>query len=217
MYYTRLVLRLCAIVPVKNLARGKSRLATLLSVEKRINLSIAMLRDVLGCLCSSPCIDSVIIVGSDTIVKDIAGEFNAMFVEDAYEQGVNSAVALADDIARRYDASVVLPHDIPLISELDVLMLYTSMLKHERCVVITPSSRLDGTNILLRRPPDVIKTHYDEDSYILHLNEALSSDVRLKILLSSRLMFDVDEPDDIYALMSSNHECNAKRYLMSIL
>jgi 2-phospho-L-lactate guanylyltransferase len=211
------VLRLCAIIPVKSLAKGKSRLATFLSMDERINLSIAMLRDMLGCLCSSPYIDSVIIVSSDPTIKGIAGEFNTVLVEDEYEQGVNSAVALADNIASRYDASVVLPHDIPLISAFDVLMLYTSMLKHARCVVITPSSRLDGTNVLLRRPPDVIKTHYDEDSYKLHLYEALSSNVKVKILLSNRLMLDLDGIDDIYALISSNHECNTKRYLMSIL
>ncbi|MEM2113173.1 MAG: 2-phospho-L-lactate guanylyltransferase [Candidatus Nitrosocaldus sp.] len=211
------MLRLCAIIPVKSLARGKSRLATLLSMEERINLSIAMLRDVLGCLCSSPYIDSVIIVSSDSIIKGIAKEFNTVLVEDAYEQGVNSAVALADHVASRYDASVVLPHDIPLINAFDVSMLYASMLKHVRCVVITPSSRLDGTNILLRRPPNVIKTHYDEDSYILHVREALTSDARVKILLSKRLMFDIDELDDLYELLTSNHECNTKRYISKIL
>lgn len=204
-------------IPVKSLARGKSRLAPVLSVEERINLSIAMLKDMLECLCSSPYIDSIVIVSSDPLVKGTARAYNAAVVDDEYEHGVNEAVALAYGIAGNYDASVVLPHDLPLIHALDIAMLYNAASHHARCVVITPSSRLDGTNVLLRRPPDVIRTHYDEDSYILHLREALASSARVKMLLSKRLMFDVDEPSDLYALLASNHECNTKRYLSKML
>ncbi|MCS7141958.1 MAG: 2-phospho-L-lactate guanylyltransferase [Candidatus Nitrosocaldus sp.] len=210
-------MRLCAVIPVKSLAKGKSRLAGLLSIEERISLSVAMLRDMLECLCSSPYIASTVIVSSDPLIKGIAREFNTILVEDDVEHGVNTAVALADYIARGYDASVVLPHDLPLIDAIDLAMLYTSTLHNARCVVITPSSRLDGTNVLLRRPPDIISTHYDEDSYILHVKEALASNARVKILLSSRLMFDVDEPEDVRALLAKNHECNTRRYLLSIL
>ncbi|MFN4336790.1 MAG: 2-phospho-L-lactate guanylyltransferase [Candidatus Nitrosocaldus sp.] len=211
-------MRVCAVIPVKNLARGKSRLAPLLSVEERINLSIAMLRDMLECLCSSPYINTIVIVSSDLLVKDIAEEYDAVLVvEDKDEYGVNNAVTLADSITKDYDASIVLPHDLPLIGVIDLAMLYNAMLHNTRCVIITPSSRLDGTNVLLRRPPNIIKTHYDEDSYILHVREALASNASVKILLSRRLMFDVDEPDDLYELLKSNHECNTTMYLSKIL
>ncbi len=211
-------LRISAVIPVKNLARGKSRLAPLLSVEERINLSIAMLRDVLECLCSTSYISAVVIVSSDRLVKDVAEEYDAVSViEDKDEQGVNNAVALADSITRDYDASVVLPHDLPLIDVIDLAMLYNTVLHNKRCVVITPSSRLDGTNVLLRRPPNIIKTHYDEDSYILHVREALANNARVKILLSKRLMSDIDEPADLYELLKSNRECNATRYLSKVL
>ncbi len=211
-------LRISAVIPVKNLARGKSRLAPLLSVEERINLSIAMLRDMLECLCSTSYISAVVIVSSDRLVKDVAEEYDAVSViEDKDEQGVNNAVALADSITRDYDASVVLPHDLPLIDVIDLAMLYNTVLHNTRCVVITPSSRLDGTNVLLRRPPNIIKTHYDEDSYILHVREALANNARVKILLSKRLMSDIDEPADLYELLKSNRECNATRYLSKVL
>lgn len=211
-------LRISAVIPVKNLARGKSRLAPLLSVEERINLSIAMLRDMLECLCSTSYISAVVIVSSDRLVKDVAEEYDAVSViEDKDEQGVNNAVALADSITRDYDASVVLPHDLPLIDVIDLAMLYNTVLHNKRCVVITPSSRLDGTNVLLRRPPNIIKTHYDEDSYILHVREALANNARVKILLSKRLMSDIDEPADLYELLKSNRECNATRYLSKVL
>lgn len=209
-------LRLCVIIPVKTLARGKSRLASVLSLEERMNLSIAMLKDMLECICSFPHADTVI-VSSDPLVKDVAEEYRAMVVEDTHEHGVNMAVALADGIARGYDASVVLPHDLPLITAVDLVMLHESASHHARCIVITPSSRLDGTNVLLRRPPDVIRTHYDEDSYILHLREALASSAKVKMLLSRRLMLDVDEPDDLNEVMASGYECNTTRYLASVL
>ena len=38
--------------------------------------------------------------------------------------------------------------------------------------IIVPSRRFDGTNALVRMPIDLMETHYDEDSYKIHLNTA---------------------------------------------
>ncbi len=199
-------MRLCAIVPVKRLDKSKSRLAEVLSNEERVMLSVAMLKDILATL-SCKYISGVFVITSDDTVKEIAYSYKAVVIQDK-DRGVNHAVSLANDHVKGYDASVVLPHDIPLINNLDVAMLYNSALYSKECVVITPSHRFDGTNALLRRNPFIINTHYDEDSYTLHIKEAIEKGVRIKILLCRGLMYDIDEVDDLYTIAGIIAESN---------
>jgi len=215
-------MRLCAIVPVKSLINGKSRLAKLLSAEQRSMLCISMLKDVLSTLVRSRLIEGVAVVTSDSKVKEVAYSYGATVLEDR-EQGVNNAVAVADSYASNFDASLVLPQDIPLVDILDIEFIYNAALYSKRCVVITPSWRLDGTNALLRRGPKIIETHYDEDSYTMHIREALEKGVKVKILLSKRVMQDIDDVDDLYSVLNDNNCIGMKRisytkeYLGSIL
>ncbi len=193
-------MRLCAIIPVKRLDKGKSRLAKVLNANERAMLSAAMLKDVLHVISYSQYISNVFVITSDDTVKEIAYSYGALVLEDE-DKGVNNAVALTNESVKDYHASVILPHDIPLISNLDIAMLYSSALYSKKCVVITPSHRLDGTNALLRKNPLIINTHYDEDSYMLHIKEAMDKGVRIKILLSKGLMYDIDEVDDLYNMV----------------
>ncbi len=215
-------MRLCAIVPVKSLINGKSRLAKLLSVDQRSMLCISMLKDVLSTLVRSRLIEGVAVVTSDSKVKEVAYSYGATVLEDR-EQGVNNAVAVADSYASNFDASLVLPQDIPLVDILDIEFIYNAALYSKRCVVITPSWRLDGTNALLRRGPKIIETHYDEDSYTMHIREALEKGVKVKILLSKRVMQDIDDVDDLYSVLNYNNWIGMKRisytkeYIRSIL
>jgi 2-phospho-L-lactate guanylyltransferase len=193
-------MRLCVIIPVKRLDKGKSRLARLLNAKERAMLSTAMLKDILHVISYSHYISDVFVVTSDDTVKEIAYSYGALVLKDE-DKGVNHAVSLTNEYVKDYHASVILPHDIPLISNLDIAMLYTSALYTKECVVITPSHRLDGTNALLRKNPLIIDTHYDEDSYMLHIKEAMDKGVRVKILLSKGLMYDIDEVDDLRLFM----------------
>ena len=193
-------MRLCAIIPVKRLDKGKSRLARVLNVKERAMLSAAMLKDILHVISYSHYISDVFVVTSDDTVKEIAYSYGALVLKGE-DKGVNHAVSLANEYVKDYHASVILPHDIPLISNLDIAMLYNSALYSKECIVITPSHRLDGTNALLRKSPLIIDTHYDEDSYTLHIKEAMSKGVRVKILLSKGLMYDIDEIDDLYYML----------------
>ncbi len=209
-------MRLCAIIPVKRLDKSKSRLAEVLSNEERVMLSVAMLKDLLSTLSYSKYVSSVFVITSDDTVKEIAYSYKAVVIQDK-DKGVNHAVSIANDYVKGYDASVVLPHDIPLISNLDVAMLYNSALYSRECVVITPSHRFDGTNALLRRNPFIINTHYDEDSYTLHVKEAMEKGVRVKILLCKGLMYDIDEADDLYTMASIIKESNKYVYTKELL
>lgn len=204
-----------AIVPVKTFASSKKRLADLLTVDQRINLSEAMLYDVLNSVTRCSSISKTIVVSKDEKILSIAREFGATIVKEEEELGVNAAVALTDDICRNSDASIVIPQDLPLIRPYDLDALCESA-KEKNCIIITPSHRYDGTNALLRKPPDVIKTHYDEDSYEIHLKKAKEKNVPAKIIMNRRLMIDLDEPSDIAHIMSEDSSTRTVAYLQEL-
>jgi len=208
-------LNVYAIIPVKTFASSKKRLAGLLTVKERIKLSELMLKDVLSSVCNSKSICRVIVVSKDEHVFSVAKDYRVTFVQEEKELGVNAAVALTDAICKDSDASIVIPQDLPLILPSDIDMLYDSA-REKRCVVVTPSYRLDGTNALLRKPWDIIGTHYDEDSYEIHVKKAGESKIPVKIVLNKRLMLDLDEPADILPILSVSSEAETIDYLCTI-
>ena len=173
-----------------------------------------MLLDVLHAVCNSS-ISKVIVVSNDEKIIKIARDFSATIVVEEKELGVNSAVTLTDNICKDCDASIVIPQDLPFILPIDIDMICNSAMS-KRCVVITPSYRYDGTNALLRKPTNVIETHYDEDSYEIHMNKARERNIPVKILLNKRLMLDIDEPKDIIHAMNVDYTSKTKKYLLEI-
>ena len=75
-----------------------------------------------------------------------------------------------------------------------------------RCIVICPSLRYDGTNVLLRMPPSVIPTSYDDNSYEAHVRSAKDAQAAVHVAKIERLMFDVDTPEDARQLASMPDE-----------
>ena len=63
------------------------------------------------------------------------------------------------------------PQDIPYIKtqDIDFMLNYKAP---PNFAIIVPSRRFDGTNALVRMPTDLMETHYDEDSYKIHMNTA---------------------------------------------
>ena len=71
-----------------------------------------------------------------------------------------------------------------------------------RCVLVVPSRTFDGTNALLRMPVDVMETHYDEDSYKIHLNTAEKKNATSALILIPRIMLDVDDQADLRLVLT---------------
>jgi 2-phospho-L-lactate guanylyltransferase len=71
----------------------------------------------------------------------------------------------------------------------------------DRCLVVCPSIRYDGSNALLRKPSRLLKTYYDEDSFNAHIRAATKSGIPIKVFLSKRIMLDLDTTEDIKILM----------------
>jgi 2-phospho-L-lactate guanylyltransferase len=202
-----------AIVPVKRFENAKTRLSSMLDTEDRIRLSSLMLEDTLQILSVAPSLTQVIIVSADKRAEEIATKHGAKFLPEEKENGVNSAVALADGYCMEKeaaDATMVIPHDLPLLDTIVISKAYELAEKESTCIVICPSVRYDGTNMLLRKPPSVIGTFYETDSYNMHVRTAIKLGIPVKPLLSKSLMYDIDTPEDALHLIKEENVAAAK-------
>ncbi len=191
-----------AIVPVKRFENAKTRLSPILDMDDRILLSSLMLEDTVKILSSIGSLTQVVIVSADKRAEEMATKHGINFLWEEKENGVNAAVALAESycIREAAEATVVIPQDLPLLDATEVSQACQLAENESRCIVICPSLRYDGTNMLLRKPPSVIATFYDTDSYNMHVKAALKLGIPVKRLFSKSVMYDIDTPEDAQQL-----------------
>jgi len=189
-------IRTAAIIPVKTFSKAKKRLN--LSPEKTEIICKLMLEEVLNTISKSHLIEKTALVTKDEEAFTIGKKFGCLEIMDEKEIGVNNAVALADKyfLNDGFDASFVFPQDIPLMEPEDIQTLF-NFKNAQKCALVVPSRKFDGTNALFRTPVDLMKTHYDEDSYKIHLTTGHESCASTALILIARMMLDVDEMSDL--------------------
>ena len=198
-------MKIAAIIPVKTFSKAKTRLN--LSLDQKLKLCEIMLEEVVGTISNSKKIDKIVIVSKDEVAIKLAKKFGAIDIFDREESGVNHAVSLADNYLEQndYNASIVFPQDIPFLEEVDIENLLRFQ-KSPKSALIVPSRRFDGTNALLRTPVNLMETHYDEDSYKIHLEVGKSLTSNTSLVLLRRIMMDVDNPEDLEFLLKQNEK-----------
>ena len=212
-------LKIFAIVPAKQFEKGKSRLASLLDMRDRVKLGELLLDCTLHTLENATTLYSTVVISTDRRAKKIAKMHGAIFVDERKHIGVNNAVNIANDYCTRAGAiaTVVVPQDLPLALSEDIDKICNAAKDYERCLIICPSARYDGSNVLLRRPPTLIESHYNNNSFNMHINAAKKVGAKIKIVLSHRMMRDLDTPEDAKYLVKEPRTCKALVYLRSKL
>ncbi|HIE46387.1 MAG TPA: 2-phospho-L-lactate guanylyltransferase [Nitrosopumilus sp.] len=209
-------MKIAAIIPVKTFANAKTRLD--LSQDQKEDLCKIMLEEILHIISISPQIEKTIIVTKEEKAIEIGKKFNAIIIIDEKEESVNSAVALADKylLENDYHASIVFPQDIPYIKTQDIDFMLNYM-THPNFAIIVPSRRFDGTNALVRMPVDLMKTHYDEDSYKIHMSTAKEHTLNVAMVFVKRIMWDVDNDEDLKFLLEQNEKPHIEEKIRKIL
>jgi 2-phospho-L-lactate guanylyltransferase len=193
-----------ALVPVKRLAAAKSRLFALLDPEQREAFTLAMLRDVVACLLSSPALDRTTVVTPDDVVADAARAQGAdALVRD--DPGLNAALSGAV-------RTIELSRDEPLLVVLgdvagglpaDIEALFDAQdASQPASVVLAPSSD-GGTSALLRTPHDAIPPCFGPDSAKRHREAAAKRGVPFLELALPSLAIDLDTPGDIESFLKT--------------
>jgi len=209
-------LKIAAIVPVKTFSLAKTRLG--LSSQQKEDLCKIMLEEILHILSISPQIEKTIIVTKEEKAIELGKKYNAIIIPDKEEKSVNNAVALADKylLENKFDASIVFPQDIPFIKTQDIDFMLNYKVPPNFAIVV-PSRRFDGTNALVRMPIDLMITHYDEDSYKIHMNTAKEYTRNVALVFVKRIMRDVDNMDDLRFLLEQNEKPEIAAKIKNIL
>jgi 2-phospho-L-lactate guanylyltransferase len=209
-------LKIAAIIPVKTFSNAKTRLQ--LPTEKVEKLCKIMLEEILQVLSASTKIEKIILITKEQKAIEIAKKFNAIIIIDEKEEGVNQAVSLADEylLENNFNTSIVFPQDIPYIKieDIDFMLKYQM---HPNFVIIVPSRKFDGTNALVRMPIDLMKTHYDDDSYRNHMITAKEHTLNVGMVFVKRIMLDVDNQEDLEFLLEQNEKPDLVEKIKKIL
>jgi 2-phospho-L-lactate/phosphoenolpyruvate guanylyltransferase len=201
---------LWAIIPVKPLRRGKSRLSGVLSLEARTALNHYLLSNTLEILAAVPEIKNTLVVSRDPEALTIAREYGARTVQEQGSPQLNTALTRATMVALSHSVQGVLivPADLPLLTREDIHEVVIRAV-NPPVVVITPDRHQQGTNALLISPPGLIRYEYGPGSYQRHIQLAEKAGARLEICKRDSVALDIDFPEDLelagYELMDINN------------
>jgi 2-phospho-L-lactate/phosphoenolpyruvate guanylyltransferase len=192
---------LWAIIPVKPLRRGKSRLAGVLSEKERSTLNTSMLCHTLKTLTEVPEIKQILVVSRDPSALALARDYGARTVLEEGLPELNTALRRATAVARAYGSQrvLILPADLPLLEAQDLRTFINRSEKPPVCV-ISPDRRHEGTNALIIYPTGLIDYCYGENSYKRHCERIVRSGARLEICELASLSLDLDLPEDLELL-----------------
>jgi len=194
--------RLAVAIPMKPLVLAKARLRPGLGDAARQNLAVDMLRHVLAVVTASRVAEARGVVSADPAALALAAEFGFDVIEEPSPQGYNAAAARASAWAqaRRCDALLILPSDLPLLTPEDVRKLASLAKTHRPVVVIAPDTKKEGTNALLLRPPDIITPNFGPSSFRKHQQLTHSAGVDLIVHHSKTIAQDIDWIEDLQRL-----------------
>jgi 2-phospho-L-lactate guanylyltransferase len=189
---------LWAIVPVKPLRRGKSRLSSVLSQEERATLNTRLLAHTLDTLSEIPEIEHVLVVSRDQAALALARDHGARTVQENGTPQLNLALARATIVAKHYATRgvLVVPADLPLITPEDVQVMLARAVDPP-VVVLAPDRHRQGTNALLVCPVGLIDYDFGPGSFERHCTRAERAGARLEIVDLPSLALDVDLPEDL--------------------
>jgi 2-phospho-L-lactate guanylyltransferase len=189
---------LWAIVPVKPLRRGKSRLSGVLSEDERAGLNSQLLAHTVKTLTAMKEIEHVLVISRDPQALAIARDCGARTVQENGAPQLNVALARATIVAQSYTTRGVLivPADLPLLTAEDVRAMLERA-KQPPVVVVAPDRRRQGTNALLVNPIGLIDYDFGPGSFQRHCQRAADAGARVEVCELSSLALDVDLPEDL--------------------
>ena len=199
------------LIPVKNSATAKQRLAAVLDQPSRTRLAQAMLHDVLDALDGWKSRPPVALVTGDPYAVRLAKECGFEIIADPDNPGETGAVEMATRVCveRGVECTLVIPADIPLVEAWEL----EEIVKHAPAEgsVLVPAGDGRGTNAALRRPADLFPLRFGNDSFKPHHAAAKATGKPCVVLKLPGIAVDVDNPEDLQQLISLPGETRAQR------
>jgi 2-phospho-L-lactate guanylyltransferase len=193
-------LKATAVLPVKNFAEAKQRLAAGIDDDRRRALVAAMLADVLEAIASARMVERILVVSDERAAAGPAAEAGAELIPDTPGAGHSEATLAGIERAVTLGAEcvVLLPGDCPLLDPRDLDRLLTGL--PDPFVAIVPDRHGEGTNALALSPPTAIRPAFGEGSCALHVAAAREAGTPFAVEELASLGLDLDTPADLVAL-----------------
>jgi 2-phospho-L-lactate guanylyltransferase len=187
-----------AVVPVKDTALAKQRLAAAVPPQLRQALMLAMLEDVLAALAEASSLAGRLLVTTDPAATRLAARYGASCMAEGAHDGHTGAVAAA---ARRLandgaDGMLTVPGDIPLVTADEIGRLLAAH-RPAPSFTIAPSHDEQGSNAVLVSPPEAVPLRFGENSFFPHLAAAEARGIAPTVLHLPGIALDIDNPGDL--------------------
>ncbi|HEU5431273.1 MAG TPA: 2-phospho-L-lactate guanylyltransferase [Thermomicrobiales bacterium] len=196
--------RIAAVIPVRSLRDGKTRLAAVLTPGERQALIERMLRVVVAAARAAPAVACLAVVTPDPAAAVFATALAPgvrAIRQPATQPGLNAALALGREwaVARGADRLLTLSADLPWLTADDVGLLAAAPAD----LALARDDRGDGSNglaLTLDTRGRAFRFAFGEASAWRHAAEARRLDLSLQCVDLPGTGFDLDEPADLALL-----------------
>ncbi|MFT5489053.1 MAG: 2-phospho-L-lactate guanylyltransferase [Alphaproteobacteria bacterium] len=182
------------VIPVKGIAAGKSRLATVVSPEQRAALNRRLAEHVLQVALdvaqASETDIAIYLLSPDQAIAEIARSHAAHFLHQK-TTGLNEglAEAVVDLPPHR---TVFLAADLPTLTSDDIAPLLNA-----KGIALAPDHGQTGTNALSVPEPESLPFSFGTKSMQLHLDAARNLGLPVQLIQRPGLAFDLDTKEDL--------------------
>ena len=191
-------MRVTAIIPVRSLSDGKTRLASVLDRAERYRLNARFLVHTLRT--AGALTGNTVVVTRCLEAREIADASGADTLFETSRAGLNPALQSASKIVRARGSAriLILPADLPFVC-LDDLR---ALIRHSgrAGAAITSDQSRDGTNALCLPAGHSFRFRFGIRSFFKHQREAEKVGLEMTVVRRPSLAFDVDWPCDFSKL-----------------
>lgn len=207
--------RIWAVMPVKQFAAAKSRLAPVLDAGERAELARLMFEDVLDALLA--CRDilaGLMVVTSDHEAAEVARGRGARTMLSATDNGINSAVVSAVEAidSGADDGLMVVPSDIPQVTR-EAFAQATAAIAVPQSFAIAAAAEDGGTNLYACRPARILPPRFGPRSFEQHCRMALEAGIEVHVLRLPELSLDIDRPGDLRTFLALRSSTRTHAFL----
>ncbi|MEJ8569766.1 2-phospho-L-lactate guanylyltransferase [Elongatibacter sediminis] len=191
-----------ALVPLKNLAQAKARLAPRANAALRRALVLAMADDVLAALTGVDCIERVVLVSNEPEAGRLLHEQRLDVFYTSDHEGLNSELeeATAYAAAQGADRVLIIHADLPWLTA-ESLDAFVSQCPEET-VCVARDKIGTGTNAVLSPLPLPVPLVFGQESLPAFQANGRKLGVDIQVTDDPALAEDIDHPDDFTKLVS---------------
>lgn len=188
------------VIPLKALARAKSRLSDTAADGLRPGLALAFAQDTVAAALACPAVKDVAVVTDDALAGRELSALGALIVPDEPRGGLNTALAHGAGVVRTWrpeSAVAALNADLPALRPLELARVLDTASEFPRAFL--PDAAEIGTTLLAAAPGRELLPAFGTDSRARH---RASGATELTLTDVDSVRQDVDTGDDLRAALA---------------